>query len=68
MTPRAVIWFGLAQQARLAAARRRDPELRRQLLIVAGCYEAMGKRADALIGIVEAANENNAAVGRTNSP
>jgi hypothetical protein len=46
-----------AQQARLAAARLRDPELRRQLLIVAGCYEAMAKRADALTRTLEAANE-----------
>jgi hypothetical protein len=68
MTPRAAIWFGMAQQARVAAARLRDPELRRQLLIVAGCYEAMGKRADALAGTQEAANENSAAVGRANSP
>jgi hypothetical protein len=52
----------------LGGCRLRDPELRRQLLIVAGCYEAMGKRADALTGSVEAANENSAAVGRANSP
>jgi hypothetical protein len=58
----------MAQQARLAAVRLRDPELRRQLLIVAGCYEAMAKRADALAGIVEAANENSSAVGRANPP
>ena len=68
MTPRAVIWFGMAQQARLAATRLRDPELRRQLLIVAGCYEAMAKRADALTRTPEAANENSASTGRANSP
>jgi hypothetical protein len=56
----------MAQEARKAAARLRDPDLRRQLLIVAGCYEAMAKRADALARTLEAANENIAAIGRAN--
>jgi hypothetical protein len=67
MTPRAIIWFGMAHEARRAAAQLRDPELRRQLLIVAGCYEAMAKRADALTRTREAANENSASAERTNS-
>jgi hypothetical protein len=67
MTPRAVIWFGMAQEARKAAGRLRDPDLRRRLLIVAGCYEAMAKRADSLARTLEAANENIVAVGRANS-
>ncbi len=51
-----VVWRGMAQEARAVAARLRDPELRRQMLIIAAGYEALARRTEALARITDLAN------------
>ena len=54
-----VTWLGMADEARKAALRLSDHELRRHLLAVADSYEAIAARAEALtVRVAMPANSN----------
>jgi hypothetical protein len=46
----------MGEEARAVAARLRDPDLRRQMLIIAAGYEALARRSDALARFAAIAN------------
>ena len=55
------LWMELAEDARVAAGRLSDPELQRQLLIIAAGYEALARREESLARIHVPANSNGSA-------
>jgi hypothetical protein len=58
LTTHTTIWRGMAEEARAVAARQHDPELRRQMLILAAKYEALARMAQASALRGSAANTN----------
>jgi hypothetical protein len=56
----------MAEEARKVAARLHDPELRRQLLIIAASYEALARRTETLAMVTEIANSNGPEGGPDN--
>ena len=55
------VWRGMADEARKVAARLHDPELQRQMLIIAASYEALARRTEALARVTAVANSNEPA-------
>ena len=57
------VWRGMAEEARTVAARLHDPELRRQMLIVAASYEALARRTETLATVSIVANSKESEGG-----
>ena len=53
------LWLEMAVEARIAAERLYDRELRLQMLVVAAGYEAMAKRIETLAKVHTPANTND---------
>jgi hypothetical protein len=53
------VWLAMAEQAHQAAVGLHDPELRRQMLLIARKYETLAEGTKAFAKIADVANSND---------